>query len=239
MIERDKRKFPVKFRFGTISEYAYRKRMLGRLHRIGRTKMPYRGKVDSKGLVKIMKEIEYGRAMEYLNGDKKRKLMCVLGKSGTGKTLGTLHLKNKLGANVICSFTSRKPRRTEVEGREHHFIDIMPADEDVLAKSKIGDIWYYALTCQVWGDCTVYAVDEKGLQYIRENHSDKFDIYTVWIERSLELRRQDGVTEERTCRDSARVYLPMDSFDYIVKNDGLKSPFFKQLEKIYNEIKNK
>ena len=120
-----------------------------------------------------------------------------------------------------------------------HFIAIMPGDEDRLAKSQMGDIWHYALTCQVWGDCTVYVVDEKGLQYIRENHSDKFDIYTVWIERSLELRRQDGVTEERTCRDSARVYLPMDSFDYIVKNDGLKSPFFKQLEKIYNEIKNK
>ena len=128
----------VEVSFGTVTEYIYRKILDYKLAKIKKKKWPTRGKVNLAKLKKIYKEIEKGRAMEYLNDGKVRKLMCIIGESGVGKTLASLHLKNKLGANVICSYTTRPPRETEVEGREHHFISLFPAQNEILADVRIG-----------------------------------------------------------------------------------------------------
>lgn len=200
-----------------------------------------RGRVARLILARILKDIEKRRADRYLNPEKymKKKILCIVGQSGAGKTLASLHLQNYKGANVICSYTTRPPRSTEVEGREHHFIDILPDRSELLAYAHFGDYYYYAMKDQVFGPCTVYVIDEKGLNNLRQDNGDEYDIYTVYIRRKISLRKKSGVKVNRIRRDEYRKELPIDSYDYIIDNNSSKVHLFDEIERIYDEVCNK
>lgn len=200
-----------------------------------------RGRVTPTRLKMLMREILQRRIDEYLNPQKnmeKLKIMCIIGGSGCGKTLASLHLKYHKDANVICSYTTRPPRETEVEGRDHHFIDIVPDKTELIAYAHFGGHYYYATKWQVFGPCTVYVIDEKGLENLRQDFGDVYDIYTVLIKRDKQLRRKVGVSETRIRRDERRD-LKDEDYDYVITNNGKKVDLFNSIEQIYEEIKNK
>ena len=200
-----------------------------------------RGKVTPTRLKMLMKEILRFRINEYLNpieNMEKLKIMCIIGGSGCGKTLASLHLKYHKDANVICSFTTRPPRETEVEGRDHHFIDIVPDRTELIAYAHFGGAYYYATKWQVFGPCTVYVIDEKGLENLRKDFGDVYDIYTVLIKRDKSLRRKSGIDETRLRRDERRD-LKDEDYDYVIENNGKKADLFSSIESIYEKIKNK
>lgn len=200
-----------------------------------------RGKVTEKRLVKLMGKILKRRIEEYLNPRdemEKLKILCIVGGSGCGKTLASLHLKHHKDANVICSFTTRPPRSTEVEGRDHHFIDIVPDRTELLAYTHFSGYYYYALKLQVFGPCTVYVVDEKGLANMKRDNGDEYRIFSVLIKRDKVLRRQCGVDVARIRRDEVRD-LRDEDYDYVIENNGKKTELFRSIERIYEEIKNK
>lgn len=200
-----------------------------------------RGRVTPNKLKNIMLEILQYRIDNYLNPKdnmEKLKILCIVGGSGCGKTLASLHLKYKKDANVICSFTTRRPRSTEVEGRDHHFIDIVPDRTEMIAYAHFGGHYYYALKSQVFGPCTVYVIDEKGLDNLRKDYGDIYDIHTVLIKRYPSLRKKVGVDDTRIRRDERRNLVDED-YDYVVENNGTKKEFFDQIDRIYEEVKNK
>jgi len=200
-----------------------------------------RGRVTPLRLKSIMKEILDYRIEQYLNPKEdmeKLKILCIVGGSGCGKTLASLHMKYKCGANVICSFTTRPPRPTEVEGRDHHFIDIVPDRTEMIAYTHFGGNYYYALKNQVFGPCTIYVIDEKGLENLRKDFGDMYDIYTVLIKRQPKLRRKVGVDDTRIRRDDKRNLVEGD-YDYVIENNGTKKALFDEIERIYEEVKNK
>lgn len=200
-----------------------------------------RGRVTRMRLIKIMEEIMHKRIEAYLNPspeDEKLKILCIVGGSGVGKTLASLHLKYHKDANVICSFTTRPPRPTEVEGRDHHFIDIVPDKTELIAYTHFGGHYYYATKWQVFGPCTVYVIDEKGLANLRRDYGHKYEIYSILIKRDKWRRRRVDVSETRIRRDEVRKLIDED-YDYVVVNNGTKKEFFAQIERIYEEVKNK
>lgn len=200
-----------------------------------------RGRVTPTRLRMLMKEILEYRINEYLNpcqNMEKLKIMCIIGGSGCGKTLASLHLKYHKDANVICSFTTRPPRPNEVEGRDHHFIDIVPDKTELIAYAHFAGHYYYATKWQVFGPCTVYVIDEKGLNNLRTDFGDVYDIYTVLIKRDKALRRKSGVDDTRIRRDERRNLKDID-YDYVIINNGKKKELFREIERIYEEIKNK
>ena len=60
-------------------------------------------------------------------------IVCLVGDSGSGKTFASLHLQEVLNWNSIVSYTTRKKREDEVNGREHWFV----TDKEVPDKSKM------------------------------------------------------------------------------------------------------
>lgn len=201
---------------------------------------PLRARVGLKEVKNIMCEELSRRCSRYVDDNNvKKKIMCLIGDSGTGKTLASLHLQNKLNANVICSFTTRPPRDTEEEGREHHFVDICPPDDELLAYAEFFGYKYYALKSQVFGDCTVYVIDEEGLKNLVQMHGDEYDIYSVYILRSYANRVNTNIDEYRMNRDVKRKKNDLSTYDYVVDNNSTKKCFFQQIEKIYNNIKAK
>lgn len=230
-----------------IAWYHYRDPQLTQVNMIKRNLINsskpsrHRGRVTPTKLRMLMKEILQYRIEEYLNPNKqmeKLKILCIVGGSGCGKTLASLHLKYHKDANVICSFTTRPPRSTEVEGRDHHFIDIVPDRTELIAYAHFGGAYYYATKWQVFGPCTVYVIDEKGLENLRKDFSDVYDIYTVLIKRDKKLRRKVGVDETRIRRDERRNLIDSD-YDFVIENNGKKAHLFAEIERIYELIKNK
>lgn len=200
-----------------------------------------RGKVTKKRLKLLLQNILRFRVAKFNNPELfiNNKILCIVGESGAGKTLASLHLQNKLGANVICSFTTRPPRETEVEGREHHFINIVPDPNEMLAYAHFGKYDYYALKTQVFGPCTVYVVDEQGLINLKEEHGNEYQIYALYLKRSWSKRLHSGVPKKRLERDTGRLTLPEDTYNWIIENNSSKKELFINIERIYNEIKNK
>lgn len=209
-------------------------------HSMTRVCVGHRGRVTPSVLVRILKEELAGRVRNYLDkSNMKKKILCIVGESGTGKTLSSLHLKYQCGANVICSYTTRPPRDTEVEGRDHHFIDIVPPEDELLAYAEFGMYKYYATKAQVYGPCTVYVIDEQGIRDLLERHSDEYDVYSVYITREKKLRRERGIAESRMKRDEKRKLLDLSFYNYVIENNGTKRELFLNIERIYNEVKNK
>lgn len=223
-------------------EDAIKLQIMENLKIVSKRKEPFeRCRITKQMLAQILVDEAKRRAYYYLNKEKMKKILCIVGESGVGKTLCSLHLKNFCDANVICSFTTRPPRETEVEGRDHHFIDIVPPKEELLAYTIYGGYKYYATKSQVFGPCTVYVVDEKGLLDLKERFdgTDEFDIYSVYITRSVENRKSSGVYEDRMRRDATRTRLDLDFFNYILENNDSKETLFSNIERIYNEVKEK
>lgn len=206
-----------------------------------RKKKGARCKLNALTMRRILMKILMRRIDKYEHPQKYEgnKILCIVGQSGSGKTLCSLHLQNKLGANVICSFTTRPPRKTEVEGREHHFINIVPDPNELLAYAVFGGFEYYALKTQVFGDCTVYVIDEQGLRNLINEHGDEYKIYSVYLKRDWNKRIRTGVKRKRMERDADREELPLSDYDYVIENNGTKKELFNNIERIYNEVKEK
>lgn len=200
-----------------------------------------RGRVTRKRLKLLLMDILLRRVDMYSNPEKylHNKILCIVGQSGVGKTLASLHLQNKLGANVICSFTTRAPRDTEVYGREHFFINIYPDPNELLAYTTFSGYTYYALKTQVFGPCTVYVIDEQGLLNLKQEHGDEYEIYSVYIKRAPKNRRKAGIENRRMRRDEGRLLLPLEEYDWVIDNNSTKKNLFINIERIYNEVKNK
>lgn len=200
-----------------------------------------RGRITALRLKKILYTTLMARIDKYSNPEKymNNKILCIVGESGAGKTLASLHLQNKLGANVICSYTTRPPRPTEIEGREHHFLNIVPDPNELLAYTTFSGYEYYALKTQVWGDCTVYVIDEDGLRNLKEAHGDEYRIFSVYMSRPWSSRVKAGVKYKRMERDAQRNKIPLEEYDWVIYNDSTKKDMFVQIEAIYNEVKNK
>ena len=199
-----------------------------------------RGRVTPSKLKKILVAEAARRAEVYTQenngGMKKKKLLCIVGESGAGKTLASLHLKYKLGANVICSFTTRPPRETEVEGRDHHFVDIFPPEDQLLAFTVFGQYKYYALKSQVYGPVTVYVIDEDGLVDLIKNHGEEYEIYSVYITRRESLKLRSGVPMNRIRRDEYRTKLDLSFYNSVIRNNSTKAELFNNIESIYKKL---
>ena len=103
--------------------------------------------------------------------NKKKRLIVVSGKSSSGKdTITNLAMTTDvyfdncfhIELKPIVSYSTRPPRYSEVNGREHYFISDKEADElletkDVIAYTKIGNYRYF-----VTEECI-----EKGNIYIK------------------------------------------------------------------------
>lgn len=200
-----------------------------------------RGRVTKEIYINILMEIEKNKVANYLdeieNGKRKKIILCIIGESGAGKTLASLHLKYKLEANTICSFTTRPPRAEEVEGRDHHFVDIVPPQEELLAFTIYGNYKYYALKSQVQGPVTVYVIDEKGYLDLKAKFPEEYDLHPIYIKRKKSFKSIAGVSDHRMERDRKRAeLLSDDTYDFIIENNGTKAEFFEKIETIYNNL---
>lgn len=116
-----------------------------------------------------------------------RKLYCILGKSGTGKTyLVDKLIKENEELKSVDSYTTR-PKRFENE-TGHIFVSKEDFDKlDLIAYTKYGD-YEYGVTKEQLDEVDFYVVDVTGLRDLRENY--KRPIVAVGLKEDDKLRKE-------------------------------------------------
>jgi guanylate kinase len=163
--------------------------------------------------------------------NKEHTLLCVMGRTASGKDSLVNKLCERTGMKQITSYTTR-PRR-ENEAETHIFVedsdyDRMYADGIVAAFTQIGQYKYWTTIDQL-SDADVYIIDPIGVQTLKALNLPNIHLVTVFIntpdniraERALN-KRGDHKTQFRTRdfaeRNQFRDMLKNADFDYAISN---------------------
>jgi guanylate kinase len=136
---------------------------------------------------------------------------------------------------VSVSHTTRKPRVTEVEGRDYHFVTPaqfhqLIAQNAFLEHAQVFDNFYGTGAAQVRaklaaGSDVLLEIDWQGARQVRRAMPDSTSIFILppsraALEQRLRERRTDSAeTIARRLADASADMSHYDEFDYVVVND--------------------
>jgi guanylate kinase len=153
-----------------------------------------------------------------------KKIICIIGESGTGKSL----LKDMMCYDFnFHSVKCRSTRQPRYEGENsHNFItkDEYDSYTNKIAYTKFGDNYYCVLESDFKDGVNVYTVDDNGYSQLKEKG---YDVISIRIKRDNGLKH--GVSQERLKRDSG-MFDNID-YDYIINNN------YSEPDKLLNDVK--
>ena len=170
------------------------------------------------------------RLEEMINNikDIKPKILAIVGKSGSGKSLSATYIQEHYDIPLLESYTDRPKRHPDERGHTFipsHMFDYIPK-KDMIAYTEFGGKRYCCLHADVKAENT-YVIDPRGLEYLKNNFSDRYNIKSVWIDRD-----KRDVDADRAKRDEGMFYLPQDYYDYYIDNNDKKSKLYRNLDLI-------
>lgn len=167
-------------------------------------------------------------------------IIAIVGASGSGKTYLSKLLQNELNVFLIVSYTTRPAREGEIEGIDHYYIDNTHrfCRSQMLSYTRFAEHEYFALEDQVppQKHCA-YVVDERGVKYLKETKSHKFNIVSIRVESATEILIDRGIALERIKRDDDRTQLPLEYYDYVIENNGTLEEFEDKIRETYKQIR--
>jgi guanylate kinase len=164
------------------------------------------------------------------------RLYVVAAPSGAGKTsLVKALMEREPRIQFSVSYTTRKPRLTEIPGRDYHFVsaerfDEMIANQEFLEHAKVFDNCYGTGVRTVQealsnGEQLLLEIDWQGARQVRARLPEACCIFILPPSReALELRLKGRSTDsdaviQRRLRDAAEDLGHWSDFDYVVIND--------------------
>ena len=120
-------------------------------------------------------------------------VICVLGRSASGKTALAKEACARTGLKMVRSYTTRAPRANELENPErsdHYFVDkatfdrIM-AEETPVAYTKINGYEYCATEAEFAGS-DVYVVDPEGYDRLKKWAGNRYNLVALYVSTSRE-----------------------------------------------------
>ena len=163
--------------------------------------------------------------------NKEHTLLCVLGKTASGKDSLVNKLCERTGLRQVISYTTR-PRRDN-EGNTHIFVDEsdyeqMYQDGVIAAFTQIGQYKYWTTIDQL-ENTDVYIIDYTGVQTLRELNLPNIRLVSVYInvpdgireDRALNKRKDDKLKfrqRDIAERSQFRDMLKNADFDYSISN---------------------
>ncbi len=174
-----------------------------------------------------------------MNNKNNARLFVIAAPSGAGKTTLVKELvANHPDLRFSISYTTRKQRRTEVDGVDYLFIDVSTfeakRDEgELLEYAEVFDNYYATSRRQVEkhladGHNVLLEIDWQGARQVRETMPECVTIFVLppsleELERRLRDRRTDNPDViARRLRDALSDMSHWDEFDYVIINDKLE-----------------
>lgn len=153
----------------------------------------------------------------------KKKIIILMGESGSGKDSIAKYLEEAMGIPPMVSYATRPMRECEEDGREHFFIsqdemDRIKKKECMLAWVKLGKNGYeYCTTMSCFTEPVMtYILDPDGLKNLRGNEvaMNEIDLLVLYIDVPYDERRR------RVAKRSS-----LEEFDRRTKNEA---PMFRR-----------
>lgn len=150
----------------------------------------------------------------------KKKILCLVGGSGSGKSLLQTYLEKEWNIKPVISYTTRGKRSPDEGG--HYFVTEKDYEstnkEDMLAYTKYGDYHYWSLEKDL-EDVNCYVIDEYGLKILKSIYGNKYDIISVRLIINDYERYLRGIDEERIRRDNNKLISNIEDYDYVINNN--------------------
>lgn len=152
-----------------------------------------------------MKEIKLKLKRHYPPKDYRKKVICLVGKAGTGKdTIVDLVCQLSDKVNRIVSYTSRPQREGEEEGKDYYFITREEFIEKITYEQMLEHTqfngWYYGIGNDCLSDeyVNIGVFNPAGLEHLA-GHCNIYPIL-IYIETDNKIRLQRQLNREQ-CPD--------------------------------------
>jgi guanylate kinase len=163
-------------------------------------------------------------------------LWVIAAPSGAGKTsLVRALLERDPALKFSISYTTRKPRASEVDGRDYFFVSEsrfreMVREEAFLEHAQVFDHWYgtgrdHVAGLRSAGYTVVLEIDWQGARQVREREPGSHSVFILppsiaELERRLRGRKTDSeAVIERRLKDALGDMTHWDEFEHVVVND--------------------
>jgi len=169
-------------------------------------------------------------------GLRRGRLFVIAAPSGAGKTsLVRALMEREPGLRFSISYTTRKPRPSEIHGRDYFFVakedfERMVAGGEFLEHARVFDNYFGTARAQVEvslaaGQDLILEIDWQGAQQVRAALPECLSIFILPPTRAeLERRLRGRATDsedviQRRLSDAAADIAHWSEFDYVVVND--------------------
>jgi guanylate kinase len=172
-------------------------------------------------------------------------LLILSSPSGAGKTTLCNRLRNEFpGLRFSVSHTTRKPRPTEVDGREYHFVD-RPTFEQMIRAGSFAEhaevhgnlygtsVKEIELARQTAAQGVLFDIDYQGARQIKATFPEAIGVFILppslaELERRLRGRgTEDEATTVRRLEAAKSEIEHYGFFDYVVVNDDVDRDYGK------------
>ena len=128
----------------------------------------------------------------------KKTIICVVGRTSSGKDYISKRLSTILDYPLVVSHTTRPKRDNETNGVEHWFdtkeeFDTLIQNNTMIAYTKIGEYEYCALLEDI-GDNAIYIIDPHGIEYLKQNFKNQINLKIIYMYCDEYIRRARAST---------------------------------------------
>lgn len=183
--------------------------------------------------------------------DKDHVLICLMGRTASGKDTLANKLCERTGLRQVISYTTRERRANE--GNTHIFItdEEYQSIEDsgrIAAFTQIGP-YKYCCTIEQLYENDIYVIDPEGVKHLRELNLPNLKLITVYVNTPDDIRKDRAISKrgddrlvfmkrDMAERDQFRAMLRNADFDYAISNiDAAKAysvlRWISQVEKVW------
>lgn len=164
-----------------------------------------------------------------------KSLILVIGRTSSGKTELTKQVAKKYGLTVLKSYTTRPPRKEELEmgleNTDHIFIseEEYQALHDIVAETTING-YHYCTTESELERSDFYVIDPNGVEYLQRMAGGKFHLVQFYIyadeavRQNRSAKRSGSVSEFQMRAKSEdqqfQAYEDANKYDIIIYNNG-------------------
>ena len=146
--------------------------------------------------------------------------IILAGKAASGKDHARKDLQ-ELGLTYGVSYTTRKPRATEEEGKDYYFLS-----EEEFQKNIDDDVWFEYVQFNGWNygttknqfnrDCEIFIMTPVGLSHL--NEKERSESLVIFLDISFDVRKK-RLLERSDNDDSMNRRLAADEVDFMEFTD--------------------
>ena len=167
-------------------------------------------------------------------------LFIIAAPSGCGKTsLVKALLESSSKLSVSVSYTTRKPRKAEIDGKNYHFVSKesfgeMISNNDFVEFAEVFGNMYGTARSNIKEKLDanidiILEIDWQGARQVRENMPNSISIFilppskNVLLQRLIDRGQDDKETISKRMKNSESEMSHYDEFEYLVINDQFDS----------------